>query len=63
MYNIVHLKLNANLEMTQRMQSEMENSEKKWQCGNKIQYPITILYPVLISFPMPKDGVVTLIHM
>lgn len=56
MYNIVHLKLNADLEMTQRMQSEMENSEQKGEYGNKIQFPITILYPVLISFSMPKMG-------
>lgn len=52
MYNILQLKLNANLEMTQRMQSKMENSEQKWECGNKIQFPILSLYPVLIPFPI-----------
>lgn len=49
--------------MTQRMQSKMENSKQKWERGNKIQFPIPILYPVLILFPITKNGVVTLIHM
>jgi len=24
----------------------------KWECGNKIQFPIPILYPVFIPFPI-----------
>lgn len=48
--NNEQLKLNASLEMTHRIESKIEISEQKWECGNKMPFPISVLYPVLISW-------------
>lgn len=55
-HNILHLKLNANLETMQRMQAKFKNSEPKREYVSEIQFSIPGHYPVFIPFSTIKKN-------